>query len=370
MAPSGVNDTMRQMMGASKRAFDRDHAGAWCTVGGTANVVTLTYTTAPTAYIQGQKFAWKATAANSGATTVNVNALGAKSVFKKSSAGAIACVGGEIQTGDLVELEYDGSQFQIMGGASFAETRTSSAAAVSAGVLDLSAIAAQFIQLSETGGGSITGLGAPGDGARRVLQFNGAAPGTLTASASLSMSPTSIPIQQGDTATFIWVGTVAVLVDYQRASGKALSGFILLGNTETGAVATGTTLMPFDDTIPQNTEGDQYMSLTVTPNNSSSTIIIDVLGFFGSAATQDFGMALFQDATAGALAVTAMRLPVGATISMGLRHKMTAGTTSATTFKVRAGGNNAGTNTFNGTGGGRIYGGVAASSITITEILP
>ena len=38
------------------------------------------------------------------------------------------------------------------------------------------------------------------------------------------------------------------------------------------------------------------------------------------------------------------------------------------TFKVRAGANAAGTTTFNGTGGARRMGGVAASSITITEI--
>jgi len=46
---------------------------------------------------------------------------------------------------------------------------------------------------------------------------------------------------------------------------------------------------------------------------------------------------------------------------------MTAGTTSATTFKFRVG-INSGTFTFNGYSGGRKLGGVAASSMTITEI--
>lgn len=48
-------------------------------------------------------------------------------------------------------------------------------------------------------------------------------------------------------------------------------------------------------------------------------------------------------------------------------HIMTAGTTSATTFKVRCGGNAAGTTTFNGQATARKYGGVMASSIQITE---
>jgi hypothetical protein len=47
---------------------------------------------------------------------------------------------------------------------------------------------------------------------------------------------------------------------------------------------------------------------------------------------------------------------------------MAAGTTSATTFRVRAGMGGAGTLTVNGQGGVRRFGGVAASSITIREI--
>jgi hypothetical protein len=113
-APSNVGAAGRAFMGSVKRSYDRDHAGSWCTVGGTANAVTLTYTTAPTAYVQGEKYAFLATAANTGATTVNVNSLGAKNAYKKTSSGVAACVGGEIQIGDIVELEYDGTQFQML----------------------------------------------------------------------------------------------------------------------------------------------------------------------------------------------------------------------------------------------------------------
>jgi hypothetical protein len=50
------------------------------------------------------------------------------------------------------------------------------------------------------------------------------------------------------------------------------------------------------------------------------------------------------------------------------RHKITAGTTSEITFKVRSGPSSAATVTFNGYGGNRYLGGVMASSITITEV--
>ena len=122
--------------------------------------------------------------------------------------------------------------------------------------------------------------------------------------------------------------------------------------SETGAVATGTTQIPIDDTIPQNTEGDQYLSLAITPTNALSTLIIDVVAYLASSVAP-IGMT-----TAGYV------LPVI------FRHSMVAGTTSATTFKVRAGGGGAGTTTFNGSGGARLLGGVYASSITIRERLP
>ncbi len=140
-------------------------------------------------------------------------------------------------------------------------------------------------------------------------------------------------------------------------------------NTQTGAVATGTTVMVLDDTIPQNTEGDEYMTLAITPGNTANLLIIDVTAQLAvSSAPNNMMMALFQDSTADALA--AVRESSGQTNkgkTLVLRHFMTAGTTSSTTFRMRAGGTG-GTVSFNGESGARILGGVLASSITITEI--
>lgn len=141
-------------------------------------------------------------------------------------------------------------------------------------------------------------------------------------------------------------------------------------STVTGAVATGTTTIPFDDTIPQNTEGDQYMSLSITPKSATSTLEISVV-WNGSTtgAGSVVTVALFQDTTVNALAVS-FHNNAGTTapICLPLKYTMTSGTTSATTFKVRAGSNVANTTTFNGQSGGRIYGGKLASSIVIREI--
>lgn len=141
-------------------------------------------------------------------------------------------------------------------------------------------------------------------------------------------------------------------------------------NTQTGAVATGTTVLPYDDTIPQNTEGDQYMSLAITPKSTTNLLKIQfILQITGSVAGVLTG-ALFQDSTASALAAGAIFDPsAGQLFPVVCTYYMTAGTTSSTTFKVRAGLDRAGTTTLNGQTSARKLGGVLMSSLTIEEIV-
>jgi hypothetical protein len=141
-------------------------------------------------------------------------------------------------------------------------------------------------------------------------------------------------------------------------------------NTETGAVATGTTQLPFDDTIPQNTEGDQYMSLSITPTNAASTLYIEAVVILANSVGGALTAALFQDSTANALAASGSVAGINELRTLVIRHTMVAGATLATSFKARAGVNAAGTTTFNGQSAARKLGGVMASSITITEVLP
>lgn len=193
---------------------------------------------------------------------------------------------------------------------------------------------------------------------------------TLTANASLTLAGTdakTLTVSNSLTLT----GTDSSSVNF-GTGGTVSYAIAQVVNTQTGAVATGTTIIPTDDSIPQNTEGDEYMTLAITPTNASSTLLIDIVWRGASSVTSnDMVVALFQDTTAGALAaMTAANVNAYSGLNISFRHKMTAGTTSATTFKVRAGFGSAGTTTFNGSGGARTMGGVCASSITITEVLP
>jgi hypothetical protein len=158
--------------------------------------------------------------------------------------------------------------------------------------------------------------------------------------------------------------------DYAFTGAVSGAGKIIqVVNTSTGTLATGTTVQVLDDTIPQNTEGNELMTLAITPTSSSNYLIIE--SQINGAVSADVRViaSLFQDTTANALAVNYNMLR---TTNYGtfvyLSHYMQAGTTSATTFKIRGGGSGAGTFTFNGAFGGRYFGGVQNSFITITEI--
>ena len=78
MAPSGVNNVLRAHQGATKRFWN--HINPVKTTGGTTSAYTLTYDVAPAAYYDGEIFSFVVNAANAASATLNVNALGAKSI--------------------------------------------------------------------------------------------------------------------------------------------------------------------------------------------------------------------------------------------------------------------------------------------------
>lgn len=76
------------------------------------DTITMTLSPAITAYAAGQHFFFKqAGSANTGATTLNVNSVGAKSITKK---GTTALAASDIPANAMVHVVYDGTQFQLM----------------------------------------------------------------------------------------------------------------------------------------------------------------------------------------------------------------------------------------------------------------
>ena len=140
--------------------------------------------------------------------------------------------------------------------------------------------------------------------------------------------------------------------------------------SQVSAASSGSTRMPFDGTIPQNTEGDQYLSVTITPKSASSLLKISVTAYFWANFPDALAYALFQDSTANAIAAGFTYTGVGTASGWPavLTKVMVSGTTSATTFKFRAGSNGPITVYFNSTSVTQVLGSAMNSIIMVEEI--
>jgi hypothetical protein len=76
-----------------------------------ADTITGALTPAITAYAAGQMFYFVAAGTNTGAVTLNINSLGAKAVTRD---GSTALVAGDIASGEMVVVVYDGTRFQMI----------------------------------------------------------------------------------------------------------------------------------------------------------------------------------------------------------------------------------------------------------------
>lgn len=136
------------------------------------------------------------------------------------------------------------------------------------------------------------------------------------------------------------------------------------------AVTTASASIPIDDTIPQSGEGTQIITQAITPTNASNYLEIEAIIPVGiSNASAIAAIALFQDSTANALAATCYTNGTNDSQTvMRLVHRMAAGTTSATTFKIRLG-TSVGSAYVNGNiSGTRNFGGISVARLTIREI--
>ena len=153
---------------------------------------------------------------------------------------------------------------------------------------------------------------------------------------------------------------------------KTKGHIIQVKNVMNSSLVNGTAAIPWDNTIPQNNEGTEFLTLAITPTSTTSKLKIEVHGFWSCNPVAWLTMALFQDDNANAINAS-MIIEIGsvnATVYSGtsLVHFMEAGTTSETTFKVRVGASSVSNTTMNGINNVSYFGGAMGSGITIMEI--
>jgi hypothetical protein len=128
--------------------------------------------------------------------------------------------------------------------------------------------------------------------------------------------------------------------------------------------------IPRDNTIPQNTEGTEFLTATITPTSASNSLwIVAQVNINGGGGGRP-QVAMFRDSTADAVTVgCGAQTDTNSMATITLSYRESAGSTSATTFKLR-GGDISGNANVNGNNSGQLYGGASITSMTITEVAP
>jgi len=132
--------------------------------------------------------------------------------------------------------------------------------------------------------------------------------------------------------------------------------------------------IPFDNTIPQQSEGKEYMTATITPKNATSELLVEVClpAIDVSAAGIPFVVTMFRDNQANAI-FTCLDVFYNQTYTqnMSFFFSVNAGSTAETTFKMRYGIGSGGTAYINRSTSGSystVFGNSLTATIKITEI--
>lgn len=111
-AASTLNDGARALEGIVAR-WHNDINGSVATTG-SANAYVMAANQTLSAYYDGLVLAFEANFTNTGAATVNVDGLGAKSIKKMGDASLTDLAADDIESGRRYVIIYDGTQFQAM----------------------------------------------------------------------------------------------------------------------------------------------------------------------------------------------------------------------------------------------------------------
>jgi hypothetical protein len=142
MAPSGVNDVIRAVMGGVARFFQ--DTNSTLDTGGSGNAYTLTPNQTFSGYTRGDTFVIEANHTNTGAATINVSGLGAQSIVTPEG----NALGPDMLTsGGVYAIYYDGTNFQLLGSQSAAAEIT----ITSTGTVDLTDADAPLVVSPGTG---------------------------------------------------------------------------------------------------------------------------------------------------------------------------------------------------------------------------
>lgn len=298
MNPSGVNDTIREMMSALKKFWGRIQGRYAAT--GSSNAYVVTLDVALSAYSTGERYSFRANHDCTGASTVNISSLGAKDIKKMTSAGKTALASGDIKNGQPVTVEYDGTDMIMVTPIANAATGTVTSVA---------------------GGSGLSG-------------------GTITTTGTLALDINSLTTDSTPDAAADYVATYDASAAANKKVLLSKIGKIVqrrLTQTSTANSWSTATEIPRDGTTPTNSEGNSAMSDSITLGSASNTVRVHGSAMVACGTVAYLTLSLWR----GSTFLAAMNEYSGGSDEVWLRfdYTDTPGSVGPHTYTVRVGSN-------------------------------
>lgn len=296
----------------------------WCgNAGGTANTLVLTPAPNITSYVLGHKLRFLVNTTNTGAVTVNTNnALGSRNIRKVVNGTLTALKAGDLTAGLIAEIEYisDAQGYQLLNPMQF-----------------------------ESGNPQLDAIAATTSAANKLPYFTGS--GTATTTDLSAFGRTLIDDADATTArTTLGITNPAVRQIQHTTIG----------------LTNGTTLIPFDTSIPTNTEGTQICSLAITPVSATNKVRVTASFFGVNDGGREMVASLFRGSTCIAVCVAGSNV-ADRSCTFSFNVVDSPATTSATTYSIRFGLELSGNWRVNTRTSGQTFGDVGGNNALVLE---
>lgn len=227
-----------------------------------------------TAYAAGQLFYYIAAGANTGAVTLNIDGLGAKAVTRD---GSTALAAGDINSGEIVVVIYDGTRFQMINAAnSFGNTTINGTLTVT-GNTGLQANVSITSTLSVGGTFAVTGAATLGS----TLAVTGKADLPTVSTASINAA-----------VAVVTTGTVTNLTSTSASIASVNAGVALL------TTATVTDLTASSASIASANIGNlQFTAASIASINAGVAVVTNLTATSASIASANVGTAVITTGT-------------------------------------------------------------------------
>lgn len=127
--------------------------------------------------------------------------------------------------------------------------------------------------------------------------------------------------------------------------------------------------IPFDNTIPQITEGFQILTASITPQSATSTLYVWATVNVSCSSVASAILAIFRDATANAFGVSATAVLTANTAENAtVMVTIPSGSTAASTIRLRGGANSGNLYVNGNAASGQVFGGASATSLLVMEV--